>query len=210
MFNAEKLLGGLLLGGARRRTGLKSLIPSGSGMVLLGVAMEAFEHFMKNTSAPSAGLPPPPPPASFPPSAPPRGVASSPKVNYISPAHPASPTGQRALLLIRAMIAAANADGTISQAERDRILDRMRRLDLTPEEQSFLDNELRAPASIDNIAGQVHTPEAARQVYAASLMAIELDTDAERAYMKTLAGRLGLDAATISGIHQVLGAELVP
>ena len=40
MFNAEKLLGGLLLGGARRKRGLNTLIPGGAGMALLGVAIE--------------------------------------------------------------------------------------------------------------------------------------------------------------------------
>jgi uncharacterized membrane protein YebE (DUF533 family) len=210
MLNAEKLLGGMLLGGTRRRTGISSLIPGGAGMLMLGIAMEAFEHFTKNAATPSAGLPPPPPPAPiFPPPQPP-GIAPSPVVNSLASPPPELPSGQHSILLIRAMIAAANADNAISQEERGRILDRMQRLDMTPEEKSFINNELLAPARLEDIAGQVRTLEAARQVYAVSLMAIEVDTDAERAYMKNLAGRLGLDSATISEIHQVLGVELLP
>ena len=79
------------------------------------------------------------------------------------------------------MIAAAVADGRISIEERHRILDRMRRLNLSPEEQSFLEKEFSAPADVESLAGQVRTTESARQVYAVSLLAIEVDTGAERA-----------------------------
>lgn len=103
------------------------------------------------------------------------------------------------------MIAAANADGTIDQAERSRILGQLQRLYLTPEEQSFMVQELLAPANLDAIVREVRTTDVAKQVYAVSLLAIEVDTDAERAYMKTLAERLGLDETTIREIQQDLG-----
>jgi uncharacterized membrane protein YebE (DUF533 family) len=45
----------------------------------------------------------------------------------------------------------------------------------------------------------------ARRVYTVSLLAIEVDTDAERAYLKVLADRLGLDPATVEGIHNDFG-----
>jgi uncharacterized membrane protein YebE (DUF533 family) len=105
------------------------------------------------------------------------------------------------------MIAAAGADGTISPEERSRILDRMGRLNLSPEEQSFLEKEFSAPADVEALAGQVRTSETARQVYAVSLLAIEADTEAERVYLKALAGRLGIDPATAAGIHRDLGVE---
>jgi uncharacterized membrane protein YebE (DUF533 family) len=105
------------------------------------------------------------------------------------------------------MIAAAGADGTISPEERGRILDRMGRLNLSSEEQSFLEKEFSAPANVEALAGQVRTFETARQVYAVSVLAIEVDTDAERAYIKVLAGRLGLDPAVVAGIHRDLGVE---
>jgi hypothetical protein len=48
-FIPEKLLGGLLMGGARRRSGLGNLISSGAALGLAGVAMEAVEHFMEKS-----------------------------------------------------------------------------------------------------------------------------------------------------------------
>ena len=53
--------------------------------------------------------------------------------------------------------------------------------------------------------GQVQAPDLAAQVYAASLLAIEVDTDAERAYLARLAQSLALPPAAIAHIHQTLG-----
>jgi uncharacterized membrane protein YebE (DUF533 family) len=208
MFDAEKLLGGLLLGGTRRKSGLNALVPGGAGMALLGVALEAFEHFTKKPDVPASYPPPPPGPPPTPGSA----MAGETKAHPFPPPPPPGPPPalkrqQEATLLIRAMIAAAGADGTISPEERGRILDRMGRLNLSPEEQSFLKKEFSAPANVEALAGQVRTSETARQVYAVSLLAIEVDTVEEGAYLKALAGRLGLDPATVEGIHRDLGVE---
>lgn len=217
MFNAEKLLGGLLLGGTRRRRGLESLVTGGAGMVILGVAMEAIEHLTKKSDTPSPGGSPPPPPcsSSAPPPPPPGPVSTAPPAPPPAAPRPAgktpsppasSPTREQdAVLLIRAMIAAANADGAIDQAERSRILGQLQRLNLSPEEQSFIVQELLAPTSLDAIVREVRTVDMAKQVYAVSLLAIEVDTDAERAYMKNLVERLGLDETAIREIHQGLG-----
>jgi uncharacterized membrane protein YebE (DUF533 family) len=211
MFNAEKLLGGVLLGGTRRKSGLTSLMAGGAGMVLLGVAIEAVEHFTKQPQPSSSTIPPPPPPGPSsvpppPPAGPPVREAAGPPPLPSQALPKAEPS---AVLLIRAMIAAANADGTIDREERNRILGNLKRFELTPEEHSFILQELLSPASLDAIASQVQSPEVAKQVYAVSLMAIEVDTDAERNYIRTLAERLGLDETTVGEIHRDLGVEPV-
>ena len=74
MFNPEKLLGGLLMGGSRRRSGLGSLVSGGAALGLAGVAMEAVEHFMDKSKASASGQPPPGPapgPTRLPPKPPP-------------------------------------------------------------------------------------------------------------------------------------------
>lgn len=43
-------------------------------------------------------------------------------------------------------------------------------------------------------------------MYAASLLALRVDTDAEHAYLVELAARLGLAPATVDRIHALLGA----
>lgn len=214
MFNAEKLLGGLLCGGSRRSSGLGSLISGGVALGFAGVAMEAVEHFMKKSETSQSGglppgpapgrasaAPPPPPGATAPaPLPPPQAPGAIPKVD-------ASEGNQDTVLLIRAMIAAANADGMIDEKERERILGKLKAADLSDEEQSFIVDELVSPAEMESIINQVQSPEMAKQVYTVSLLAIEVDTDAECTYMNTLAQRLGLDESAINNIQQKLGIE---
>jgi uncharacterized membrane protein YebE (DUF533 family) len=223
MFNPEKLLGGLLMGGSRRRSGIGSLASSGIALGLVGVAMEAVEHFMDKSKTPAsappplgpspiqASSPPIPPPspggiASPPP--PPGAAASTPRPpDMTSPLPPSPEAGRQAVLMIRAMIAAANADGVIDETERNRILKKLEAVDLSDQEHSFIVKELLSPVGLDQIADQVDSMETAKNVYAVSLLAIDIDTDAERIYMKTLAQRLDLNESILDEIHGELGIE---
>jgi uncharacterized membrane protein YebE (DUF533 family) len=105
------------------------------------------------------------------------------------------------------MIAAANADGVIDETERKAILGRLQTVDLSPEEQAFITQELFSPADLETIVRGVTSSDLARQVYAVSLMAIDVDTEKERRYMETLANRLGLDDTTIQQIQRSLELE---
>ena len=219
MFNPEKLLGGLIRSSTRgSRGGLGSLMSGGAALGVLGVAMEAVEHYM-NKSQGAGPLPqtpgtPPPMPGSAPPSPPVMERASAAPPPPPMPGKPASvppppvaddPAGNpEAVILIQAMIAAANADGVIDQAERDNILKRLQAVNLSPEEHAFVVQELLSPAELETIVGNVNHPELARQVYTVSLMAIEVDTEKERQYMSTLASRLGLDEPTVEQIQRSL------
>jgi len=209
----------------------------GLAMGLLGVAMEAFEHFTEQGKTPSAGqppgtppgdgfVPPPPPGAGNQPSAPPTGVQVPPPVGGApsppplvsggppplpSAGYPAPiPPGGRpdAVLLIRAMIAAANADGVIDEQEKANILDKLQDVGLSSEERAFMIQELQEPRSLDDIVGQAATKETARQVYLASLMAVEVDTEAERMYLQTLARRLNLNSTIVEDIHRQTGTAI--
>jgi uncharacterized membrane protein YebE (DUF533 family) len=226
MFNPEKLLGGLLIGGSRRRGGLSSLVSGGAALGLAGLAMEAVEHFMDKSKASGSGqqppgpasgqtmLPPKPPPAPGVPSAPPPppgGTAVAPPPPSPVSAGPLgvddSEGGQDAVLLIRTMIAAANADGVIDQDERNRILGKLETVGLSDQEHSFVVRELLSPVSMENIVTAVKSQKMAKQIYTVSLLAIEVDTDAERAYINTLAQRLGLDESDVTDIHRKLGIQ---
>jgi uncharacterized membrane protein YebE (DUF533 family) len=112
---------------------------------------------------------------------------------------------QRALLIVRAMINAAKADGQIDGQEIERISAKLREAGSDQEARAFLAQELQKPIDSDAITRQVTSPELAVQVYAASLLAIEVDTAAERAYLRDLAARLGLDANAVTHVHQALG-----
>jgi uncharacterized membrane protein YebE (DUF533 family) len=214
MFNPEKLLGGLIRSTTRgSRGGLGGLLSGGAALGILGVAMEAVEHYMNKppsaASPPMAGSAPPPTPSMgggpLPPPPPLSGKPSS-----VPPPPPAASQPiekSEAVLLIRAMIAAANADGLIDQSERNNILQRLQSVALSPEEQTFIVQELLAPVELAVIVDGVGTPEQAERVYTVSLMAIDVDTEQERRYLSTLADRLGLDSATVERLHRNLAHE---
>ncbi len=213
MFNVEKLLGQMLSGGVTpgRSRRNSSLIPGVSkaqlGVGVIGLAMAAWEHYKgqqgATASAPAAGpgaMPPPPPPApgqlpaaSMPPPAPPPARSEpAPSERSADASH-----------LIRSMIAAANADGQIDAQERGAILERALEAGLDPATQQFLMGELRAPATLEQIAAATR-PALKLETYAAAMIAITVDTEAERAYLDRLAGALGLTAEDRERVHQQL------
>lgn len=233
MIDPGKLLGGLLggsgaLGNLGNLTGLGS---SGSGglpgkaavgMGLLGVAMAAFEHFseQKNASAPPAppvGSAPPsvPPPApggfsgAVPPPVP--GSMAPPAPPIVSPVPPVPPvqaaTQADPVLLIRAMIAAANADGVLDDTERSRIFGQLEGVGLSEEEKDFLCAEFDAPRSLADIAAEVSSPAVAAQVFTVSLLAVDVDTQAERDHLAALRMALGLSDEQALAIARRLGRK---
>ena len=125
----------------------------------------------------------------------------------VEPTEVAAVTGPDAeKLMVRAMISAAKADGQIDQAEMQKIIGKVSAEGVTPEEKAFVMAELGAPVDIDALAADVGSQAQAAGVYAASLMAIDVDTEAEKAYLRQLAAKLGLDAATVTQLHQMTGA----
>ena len=58
---------------------------------------------------------------------------------------------------------------------------------------------MRGPPDVDALAHDART--LAAQVYAASLLAIDVDTEAERDYLQRLAGALRLDADTVPQLN---------
>jgi uncharacterized membrane protein YebE (DUF533 family) len=108
------------------------------------------------------------------------------------PSTPAFTSDATAELVLSAMIAAAKADGHIDDKEKARIHGEV--ASLGDEAQAYIDAELARPLDIDALAARATTPEVATQVYAASLVAIDPDTDVERAYLAELAQKLKIDA----------------
>ena len=128
-----------------------------------------------------------------------------------SPFHPQSTqlSNDFALTLIRAMIAAAKADGHIDASERANIMDKVHAVDLGSEAEAFIQNELANPVDIDDLVAAARTEEQKVELYAATRLTIDPDTRAERGYLDLLAGRLGLDDALIDHIDATVSAAKV-
>jgi uncharacterized membrane protein YebE (DUF533 family) len=111
----------------------------------------------------------------------------------------------KATLILQAMINAAKADGSIDQGEIKRITDRLETDGAAPEAREFIGQEMLKPMDMDSLIRSARTPQAAVEIYAASLLAIEVDTPAEQDYLRRLAEGLGLAPTTVQRVHQALG-----
>ena len=116
---------------------------------------------------------------------------------------PAALDDTRALLLIRSMIAAANADGQITPEERQQIASKLLQAGAGPDERKVFESELNNPRSVDQIVAEVKDRETGEQVYLASRIAMNPDTAAERAYLDFLAARLSIPADRLSQLNSV-------
>jgi len=110
-----------------------------------------------------------------------------------------------ASLTVKAMINAAKADGRIDETEKERIVGKLKEGGISDEEQRFVAEEMRKPMDVDSIARAVPNQQVATQIYAASLLAIEVDTDKERRYLQELAAALRLDDSAVGYLHSALG-----
>lgn len=180
------------------------------GLAAIGaLAWQAYQSWQaeQGKAAPQAGEPrptgsqPAPRPATFgsaggmPSELPPAG----------SPLAPETEEGEEELsrILMRAMISAAKADGHIDETEGAAIAAEVGKLDLSQADRDFLTAELNAPLDVTRVArGVVGNPQLATAVYAASQLAITVDTDAERAYLAELAKKLELDPALVSNLQR--------
>ncbi len=120
-----------------------------------------------------------------------------------TPFNPATEAGQQRLArnLLRAMIAAAKADGHVDAQEQARIFAEMDKANLDAEDKAFVMDELRAKLDVDAVAAAATTQEEAVEIYAASLLAVDIDNAAERGYLAMLAARLNLDDALVQHLH---------
>jgi uncharacterized membrane protein YebE (DUF533 family) len=191
-------LAGLLLGSKSGRKLAGSALTYGGMAVAGALAYRAYQNYQAGKQAsPTAATPLLPPPAN-------------------TPFNPAQEADQQSLArnLLRAMIAAAKADGHIDAAEQASIfaqMDKMQRENnLGAEDKIFVMDELRAPLDVDAVARAARTPEEAAELYTVSLLAIDVDNPSERAYLALLAARLRLDEKLVAHLHATVEGALEP
>jgi uncharacterized membrane protein YebE (DUF533 family) len=182
-------LAGILLGSKTGRKLGSSALKMGGMAVLGGLAYHAYRNWQDGKSpretasaGPSTAMLPPP---------------------SDTPFNPGSEAEQQALgrHLLRAMIAGAKADGHIDAEEQASIFGQIDKLGLSADDKAFVMDELRAPLDVDAVARAARSPEEAAEIYAASLLAVDVDNAAERGYLSMLAARLKLDDKLVEHLH---------
>ncbi|PRA27525.1 tellurite resistance TerB family protein [Pseudomonas poae] len=95
--------------------------------------------------------------------------------------------------VLRALIAAAKADGRIDEKEQQMISDELASHTDDPQLQQWLDAEVAKPLSAADFAEFAHDPAIAAEVYLASVMLVDDQQEAERTYLDELAAQLQID-----------------
>ncbi len=107
-----------------------------------------------------------------------------------------------AALMLSAMIQAAKSDGEIQDAEKEKLLGNLG--DVSDAEMAFVQAEMAKkvdiPALVRNVPAGLES-----QVYTMSVMAIDLDSQAEAQYLHDLATALEIDKDGVNDIHAKLG-----
>ena len=96
------------------------------------------------------------------------------------------------LTLIKAMIAAANADGHIDADEQRTVYEAVQKMQLDAEDKAIVFDILQNPPSLETIVTLSNGLEQASEIYLVSRMAIDPDHPSEKAYLSDLAAKLGL------------------
>jgi len=110
----------------------------------------------------------------------------------------------RSEAIVKAMISAAKSDGHVDDAEQKLVASKIESLDLEQDITSFLMKELNKPLDVATVVASSDSPEAAREIYLASAMVVDLNNADERKYMDSLAQGLELDADLVKEIEATL------
>lgn len=113
-----------------------------------------------------------------------------------------------AQLVLEGMINAAKSDGQISPDEMQRIVGKLQENGADAGLQQWVLQQMQTPLNVQAFAAEMPNQEIAAQVYAASLLAVEVDTDAERQYLAQFAHASGLHPLVVGQIHQTLGVAV--
>lgn len=184
---AAGLAAGMLLSGGGLGKLAGSAVQLGAVAAVGGLAFNAWQNYQKNQQGAQA-------PA----------VQMDAFIPAVSDSHAQEELGKT---LVRAMIAAAKADGRIDADEKEAIFSKLETMTLSSEEKAWVFDELSTPLDINAVVARADTPEHATEIYAASLVAITADTASERAYLDALASKLRLDPALVTEIHKAAGAR---
>ena len=187
-------IGGAVLGTLFTRGGRQALGAGAEigGAALIGaLAMKAFAAWQAGSAATETAAAPMPDPA---------GTTFLPQ--------DAGQADDLAARLLQAMVAAAKADGTIGEAEREAVNAQVAHLKMAGSDASaVIAQEMAAPLDVGRIAGLARNPEEAAAIYTASALVVNRSGAAEKGYLAMLAARLGLDQALVDHLNAVAGGS---
>ncbi len=110
--------------------------------------------------------------------------------------------------ILKALVAAAKADGHVDAKERQLIEEQIGALANDPELLRWLDAELNKPLDPAEVARAASTPEMAAEMYIASVLMVDEEHFMERAYLEELARQLKLEPSLKAELEAQVRREL--
>ena len=111
---------------------------------------------------------------------------------------------RHSVLIIKAMIAMAKADGHIDQQEMAHIEQALSDMDADDQVRQLVQQELQKPLDPAEIARLANSPQQASEIYLASLIVADEQSFMEKAYLQELAKQLQLAPAVIEQLERQL------
>lgn len=121
---------------------------------------------------------------------------------------PAPQAEQHSRAILKALVAAAKADGHVDARERQLIEEELGKLAQDAELQGWLHTELNKPLDPADVARAATTPEMAAEMYLASVLMVDEEHFMERAYLEELARQLQLAPALKAELEAQVRQEL--
>ncbi|MEE9326694.1 MAG: tellurite resistance TerB family protein [Cocleimonas sp.] len=177
-------------GAGRRVTG--SALKIGSLAALGGIAYKAYQNWMNNKEAANQQV---------------KDVAADAKVVSFDKLSKEE-ANERSQILLRAMIAAAKADGHINSKEITAIEEQIDKLDLGDEIADLLQEEIKKPLDVKDVAALAENQAMAAEIYLVSAVITDKENTMEREYLDTLARTMELPDALVAQLQEVKEEEL--
>jgi len=122
---------------------------------------------------------------------------------------PTAQVEQHSQAILKALVAAAKADGHVDERERALIEGEFIKLDNDQELQQWLHAELNKPLDPTDVARAASTPEMAAEMYIASVMLVDEENFMEKAYLDELARQLKLEPGLRVELERQVRAAVV-
>ena len=187
--------GGAVISALTNKKSAKKLLKTGGLVALGGVAWHAYQRYRDGGNDAVAASPEPVQPATL--------AAPTPADASVLPNTGAAE--QRSTRLLLAMIAAAYADGHLTEEEQNKVWQRAVDDGLSGKALGELEAALKRPPDVADILHGVDGLEAKLEVYTASLLTIDEACPAGARYLEELAQRLALPAPLVAAAHQSAG-----
>ncbi len=180
---------GLLLGGKKVRKLAGGVVGYGGAAALGALALKAWQSWQEQQTQQAS-----PEPAGF---------NQPPQLQRL-----ATDGKPFELALVRAMIAAANADGHIGPDEQKLIFDHVGKLGLSPDDKAFIFDAIARPATAYEIAALANGPEQASELWLAARLAIDLDDPRETQFLATLGSSLNLASGLLENLERQIAQSV--